>query len=58
MGIEPQRLMPVVNELHGRVEDILLARVPVARIPHASERSRSQLWLKEQGMRKLVSLLI
>jgi len=57
LGIEPHRMLPVVNELHGRIDSIQLARVPVARFPHASERSRSRLWLKDQGMRKLVGLL-
>jgi pilus assembly protein CpaE len=57
LGIEPKRMLPVVNELYGRIDNIQLARVPVARIPHAGERSRTRLWLKEQGMRKLVSLL-
>ncbi|MCP5096455.1 MAG: response regulator/pilus assembly protein [Chloroflexi bacterium] len=60
IGLESRRLMPVINELHGRTnnKDISLARVPIARIPHANERSRTRLWLKEQGMRKLVSLMV
>jgi len=55
IGLESHRLMPVINELHGPVGNVKLARVPVARIPHASARSRTRLWLKEQGIRKLVS---
>jgi pilus assembly protein CpaE len=60
LGLESRRLMPVINELHGRIDnkDLSLVRVPIARIPHANERSRTRLWLKEQGMRKLVSLMI
>jgi pilus assembly protein CpaE len=57
LGLEPQRLMPVINELHGSVEEVNLARVPVARIPHAGERSRKRLWLHEQGMQKLLSVM-
>ncbi len=47
MGLESRRLMPVVNEIYGRMENITLTRLPVARIPHTSERSRTRLWLKQ-----------
>ena len=57
LALESRRLMPVVNETHGRIEEINLTRLPVARIPHTSERSRTRLWLKEQGIRKLVSIV-
>lgn len=57
LGIESRRLMPVVNETHGRIQNIDLNRLPVARIPHTSERSRTRLWLQEQGIRKLVSIV-
>ena len=56
LGLESQRLMPVINELHGRVGNVKLACVPVARIAHAGEHSRTRLWLKEQGIHKLVSV--
>lgn len=56
MGLESRRLMPVINEIHGRIPNVNLTRLPVARIPHTSERSRTRLWLKEQGIRKLVSI--
>ncbi len=58
IGLDPRRLMPVVNEIHGPVDDVKLARLPVARIPHVSERSRTRLWLQEQGFRKLVSIML
>ena len=60
LGLESRRLMPVINEIHGSThnKDIVLARVPIARIPHTSERSRTRLWLKEQGLRKLVSVML
>ncbi len=60
LGLESRRLMPVINEIHGSIhnKDITLSRVPIARIPHANERSRTRLWLKEQGMRKLVSVML
>lgn len=60
LGLEARRLMPVINEIHGSTQnkDITLARVPIARIPHTNERSRTRLWLKEQGMRKLVSVML
>ena len=57
LGLESRRLMPVVNETHGRIPNMDLTRLPVARIPHTSERSRTRLWLKEQGIRKLVSIV-
>ncbi|HFE67199.1 MAG TPA: response regulator [Chloroflexi bacterium] len=57
LGLEKRRLMPVVNENHGAITNVELSRIPVARIPHASEQSRTRLWLKEQGMRKMVSIM-
>jgi hypothetical protein len=57
LQLDRGRLLPVINELHGTVANVRLARVPVARIPHANERSRARLWLREQGMRKLVSVM-
>lgn len=58
-GIEPTQLLPVINELYGSSDDqsVNLPRVPIARIPQTSERSRTRLWLKEQGMRKLMSVV-
>ncbi len=58
MGLQPRRLLPVVNELHGTVEKMELSRVPIARIPHANERTRTRMWLREQGMGKLVSVML
>jgi pilus assembly protein CpaE len=57
LGLEARRLLPVVNETHGRIQNFDMTRVPVARIPHTNERSRTRLWLKEQGIRKLVSIV-
>lgn len=59
LGLEPTQLLPVINELHGSVDHqaINLPRMPIARIPQTSERSRTRLWLKEQGMRKLMSVV-
>ncbi len=58
LGLNAQRLLPVINELHGPADNAKLTRVPVARIPHVSERSRTRLWLQEQGLSKLVSVLL
>lgn len=58
MGLQPHKLLPVINELHGAIDKIDLARVPIARIPHANERSRTRLWLRDQGMGKLVSVML
>ncbi len=60
LGLEKRRLLPVINELHGASvgKEMALNRIPVARIPHANERSRTRLWLKEQGMRKLISVML
>lgn len=57
MGLSPRQLLPVVNELHGAVDKIDLSRVPVARIPHANEKSRTRMWLRDQGMGKLISVM-
>lgn len=58
-GVETRQLFPVLNELHGHIEhDVVpLSRIPIARIPQTSERSRTRLWLREQGMRKLMSVM-
>jgi DNA-binding response OmpR family regulator len=58
LGLEANRLMPVVNELHGTADDAGLLRMPIARIPHTNERSRTKLWVTEQGLRKLVSVAL
>jgi CheY-like chemotaxis protein len=58
MGLQQHQLLPVVNELHGAVDKVDLTRVPIARIPHANERSRTRLWLRDQGMGKLVSVML
>ncbi|MCP4423667.1 MAG: response regulator [Chloroflexi bacterium] len=58
IGLDSRRLLPVINELHGPVDDVKLTRIPTARIPHASERSRTRLWLQEQGLHKLVSVIL
>lgn len=58
MGLQAHQLLPVINELHGSVDKVNLSRVPVARIPHANERSRTRLWLRDQGMGKLVSVML
>lgn len=58
MGLDSRRIMPVINELHGEADEAPLSRIPAARIPHASERSRTRLWLQEQGLRKLVSIVL
>lgn len=56
-GVEPRQLLPVINEIHGSVREVSLSRVPVARIPYTGEPSDTRLWLREQGMRKLVGIL-
>ena len=58
MGLQAHQLLAVINELHGSVDKVDLSRVPVARIPHANERSRTRLWLRDQGMGKLVSVML
>lgn len=57
LGLEKMRLLPVVNDIYGAAPKPQLSRIPVARIPHTSEQSRTRLWLKEQGMRKMVSVM-
>lgn len=58
LGLDPRRLMPVINELHGDGVEAQFARVPVARIPHTSETSRTRLWLAEQGVQKLAAVAL
>lgn len=57
LGLKQRRLMPVINELLGPVQEISLTHLPVARIPFTKAPSDTQLWLKEQGLRKMVALL-
>jgi pilus assembly protein CpaE len=59
LGLETSRILPIINELFGPNNDSGdLVRVPIARIPHASANSRTKLWLRDQGMQKLVSILV
>ena len=59
LGLEATRLLPVVNELYGAMEEAeKLVRLPVAHIPHTNERSRTRLWVKEQGLKKLLSVAL
>jgi CheY-like chemotaxis protein/MinD-like ATPase involved in chromosome partitioning or flagellar assembly len=59
LGLEATRLLTVVNELYGPVEEgEELSRLPVAYIPHTNERSRTRLWVKEQGLQKLMSVAL
>ena len=59
LGLEATRLLPVVNELYGSVEDSeALIRLPLAHIPRANERSRTRLWVKEQGLQKLLAVAL
>ncbi len=58
MGLRPQRLLSVINELHGSVAHTDLLHVPIARIPHANEHARTRMWLHDQGMGKLVSTML
>lgn len=58
LGLEPRRLLAVVNELHGPSEGTEMSRLPVVRIPHAKEASRTKIWLRDQGMQKLVAVSV
>ena len=57
VGLPIKNFMPVINELYGAVDKVDLSRVPVARIPHAAKRTRTRLWLRDQGLGKLVSVM-
>ena len=52
------RIMPVVNEINGHNGSIELCRIPVSHIPHLNERSRTRLWLQENGMRKMLAIAV
>lgn len=59
LGLDMIRLLPVVNELHGPMEESeALVRLPVAHIPHTNERLRTRLWVKEQGLRKMMAVAL
>jgi pilus assembly protein CpaE len=58
LGLQSQRFLPVVNELHGAQRKMELSRMPVARIPHNDETSRTKLLLGDQGMNKLISVSV
>ncbi|MCL4265457.1 MAG: response regulator [Anaerolineae bacterium] len=57
LGLDSRCILPVINELAGPVREFTLSRVPAARIPFTGDPSDTKLWLKQQGLRKLVSLL-
>lgn len=57
LGLEQRRIMPVINDLYNTGKDIELARVPVAHIPSHEISGDTSFWLKEQGLRKLVSVM-
>ena len=56
--LQPSRLLPVLNEVHGDSSSVKLCRMPVAHIAHTSERSRTRLWLKENGVHKMMSIAL
>lgn len=56
MGLDTQRLMPVVNEIHGKSLTHLASK-PLAYIAHANERARHYLWLWDQGVQTLLAAL-
>lgn len=58
LRLHPNRIMPVVNELHGYNDQIEIDRMPVAKVPHVQERSRTRLWLQENGLRKMLTIAL
>jgi CheY-like chemotaxis protein/cellulose biosynthesis protein BcsQ len=59
LALDTTRMLAVVNELFGPIDESEeLVRLPVAHIPHTNERSRTRLWVKEQGLRKLMSVAL
>lgn len=58
MGLDPGRILPVINELYGESTPTKLMRVPAARIPYASQSGRTRLWLTEQALHKLVAVAL
>ncbi len=57
LGLDSRCILPVINEMAGPVREITLSRVPAARLPYTGDPTDTKLWLKQQGLRKLVSLL-
>ncbi|MCB9423208.1 MAG: response regulator [Ardenticatenaceae bacterium] len=58
MGLDPRRILPVINELYGESEETKLARIPTARIPYASKNGRTRLWLTEQALQKMAAVAL
>ncbi|MCB8944683.1 MAG: response regulator [Ardenticatenaceae bacterium] len=59
LGLNVARLLPVVNELYGTVEESeVLVCPPVATIARANERLRARLWVKEPGLRTLMEMAL
>ncbi len=56
--LQPNRVLPVLNEVHGASSQVELCRLPAACIAHTSERSRTRLWLKENGVHKMMSIAL
>lgn len=58
MGLDTRRILPVINELYGEGEEAKLARVPAARIPHASKSGHTRLWFTDQALQKLAAVAL
>jgi DNA-binding response OmpR family regulator len=58
LRLSVNRIMPVINEINGHYDGVELTRMPVSIIPHTNERSRTRLWLQENGIRKMVSIAV
>ncbi len=58
LSLEQRKIMPVINDIYDLGnQDIELARVPVAHLPKNEKSNETGLWVKEQGLRKLVAVI-
>lgn len=56
LRLSVNRIMPIVNQIHGHNDRIELFRMPVAQIPRVNEKSRTRLWMQENGIRKMLAI--
>ena len=58
LSLEQRKIMPVINDIYdlGK-QEMNLERVPIAHLPINEKNSETGLWVKEQGLRKLVSVM-
>ena len=58
LSLEQRKILPVINDIYdlGK-QEMKLERIPIAHLPLNEKNRETGLWVKEQGLRKLVSVM-